>query len=701
MSLIRVKRSGSSGSPSALAQGEMAYSFLGGTQSNGGDRLYIGTGTETGGVAANIEVIGGKYFTAMLDHVPGTLTANSAVIVDSNSKIDQLNVTALTANTLVLSASLTANGSTGSAGQVLTSNGTGTYWSTFVGSTDIGQTSNSSTISLTSSTGTGTTLAAANSTVAGLLSADAQTIAGTKTFTSAIAANITGTAASANNSTYLNGQAASYYNDWTNLTNKPNYIINVTGGTGVTVTGTASVGWTPTIAIGQDVATTANVTFRDIRSTGSVQIDGTLTVGGNTTIINATNLSITDNMIYLNNGVTTSISNAVANGTTIVYTANNNYSNSMVVTITGVNPSGYNLTAQTITAANSTTFTITNAASPGAYVSGGTAVAKSTIYPDIGFAGGYYDGSYAHAGLFRDATDGIWKFFQGYTPEPDASPFIDTANSSFTLSTVQANTFVGALSGTATSANTLAVARTINGTSFDGSANISITANTGQSLTFNNGGTGDASGTTFNGGTARTISYNTVGASPLAGSASLTTVGTITSGIWNGSVITGTYGGTGVNNGARTITIGGNVSTANSFTTSGNFALTLTTTAATSVTLPTTGTLISSADTGTVTSTMIADGTIVNGDISASAAIAVSKLAASTISGITLGNNLGTLTFGTGLTAGGSSYNGSTGVTITAVTANNTALGIASFDSTNFTVTAGAVAINTIDGGTY
>ena len=31
-------------------------------------------------------------------------------------------------------------------------------------------------------------------------------------------------------------------------------------------------------------------------------------------------------------------------------------------------------------------------------------------------------------------------------------------------------------------------------------------------LTFNNGGTGDASGTIYNAGTARTISYNTIGA---------------------------------------------------------------------------------------------------------------------------------------------------------------------------------------------
>jgi hypothetical protein len=98
MAIIRIKRSGSGGSPGALAQGEMGYSFLGGTQSNGGDRLYIGTGTETGGVAANIAVIGGKYFTDKLSHVPGTLTANSGIITDANNKIDVLNVDNITIN---------------------------------------------------------------------------------------------------------------------------------------------------------------------------------------------------------------------------------------------------------------------------------------------------------------------------------------------------------------------------------------------------------------------------------------------------------------------------------------------------------------------------------------------------------------------------------------------------------------------------
>ena len=69
---------------------------------------------------------------------------------------------------------------------------------------------------------------------------------------------------------------------------------------------------------------------------------------------------------------------------------------------------------------------------------------------------------------------------------------------------------------------------------------------TNYTLTFDNLGAGAASGTTFNGSTAIDISYNTIGASPLAGSSSLTTTGTITSGVWNGTAITVPYGGTGV-----------------------------------------------------------------------------------------------------------------------------------------------------------
>lgn len=58
------------------------------------------------------------------------------------------------------------------------------------------------------------------------------------------------------------------------------------------------------------------------------------------------------------------------------------------------------------------------------------------------------------------------------------------------------------------------------------------------------------------------------------------------------------------------------------------------------ITLPNiTGTVITDADTGTVTSTMILDGTIANADINASAAIAFSKLASLTAGQVLLGNS--------------------------------------------------------------
>lgn len=57
---------------------------------------------------------------------------------------------------------------------------------------------------------------------------------------------------------------------------------------------------------------------------------------------------------------------------------------------------------------------------------------------------------------------------------------------------------------------------------------------------------------------------------------------TVTSGTWNGSLITGTYGGTGVNNGSKTITLGGNL------TTTGAFNLTIAVPQTTTYTLPNT-----------------------------------------------------------------------------------------------------------------
>ena len=64
--------------------------------------------------------------------------------------------------------------------------------------------------------------------------------------------------------------------------------------------------------------------------------------------------------------------------------------------------------------------------------------------PDLGFAGNYNDGTYHHAGFFRDASDnGTWKVFENYSPEPDANTFINTNHATFRLASFAArNIFV-------------------------------------------------------------------------------------------------------------------------------------------------------------------------------------------------------------------------------------------------------------------
>ena len=84
---IKIKRSASTAAPSTISAGELAYS-------ESSKKLFYGA------IAGSnaYQIIGGKLYTDMLDHTAGTLTASSAVLVDSNSKIDVLNVDNITLN---------------------------------------------------------------------------------------------------------------------------------------------------------------------------------------------------------------------------------------------------------------------------------------------------------------------------------------------------------------------------------------------------------------------------------------------------------------------------------------------------------------------------------------------------------------------------------------------------------------------------
>ena len=215
-------------------------------------------------------------------------------------------------------------------------------------------------------------------------------------------------------------------------------------------------------------------------------------------------------------------------------------------------------------------------------------------------------------------------------------------------------------------------------------------------LTMNNSGAGAASGSTFNGSAAQTISYNTIGASPLAGSSSLTTTGTVTSGTWSASFgavsganltnltagnLSGTipsavlgnsthYVGTtaiALNRASANQGLTGITSIAMPGGTSGTITITPAATAGTTaLTIPAnSGSFVTTGDTGTVTNTMLA-GSIANAKL-ANSSVTINGSAVSLGGSVTVTANTGsTLTFNNGGAGGasGSTFNGSGALTV-------------------------------------
>lgn len=88
---------------------------------------------------------------------------------------------------------------------------------------------------------------------------------------------------------------------------------------------------------------------------------------------------------------TATITNASGNGSTVTYIANNNFLVGSAVSISGVTPTAYNITYQTIISATPTSFTVSNTA-VGLYVAGGTAITVISCGAGGGGAGGFSAG---------------------------------------------------------------------------------------------------------------------------------------------------------------------------------------------------------------------------------------------------------------------------------------------------------------------
>ena len=656
--VIRIKRSGTAGDPSVLGDGVLAYSAANYGSVAGGGRLYIGYGAESGGDAASHIVIGGQYFTDMMDHAKGTLTASSAILTDSNNKIDILNVDNITINGNTISSTDTDGNI------VLDPNGAGVISASSARITNVADPVNAQdavTLAYLQST---VNLEYFQDDIGAMIAGGAQSgITVTyddandavnfdvDDFTITLGGDLSGSATVTNlgNVTLtatINADSVALGTDTTG-----DYVESLVAGTGVTLTNNSGESATPTIAIGQDVGTSSNVTFADIHSTGDVQIDGDLTVSGTTVTINATNLAIEDNMIYLNEGST--VSN-----------------------------------------------------------------------PDLGFAGNYNDGTYAHAGLFRDATDARWKFYDSYTPEPDASAYIDTAHASFALANVQASTFYGALSGNATTASALQTARTIalsgdvvGSVSFDGSGNISIaTTIQADSVALGTDTTGNYVATIADSGAGNIVVANS-GTETAAVTLNLSTT-TVSAGSYGSATAIPTftvdaYGrltAAGTANIATTLSVNADGSTATSVN-----LLTESLTLAGGTGLTTTATSGSDTVTIDLDNTAVTPGTY--GSASAVASFTVDAQGRLTNAGNTNISIVSTAVtdfteaaqdaVGAAIAAGTQ-----TNVTVTYDDANNkidysvatatsSVLGVAKFSTDNFTVTAGNVTVTALDGGTY
>ena len=301
--------------PANIKTGELAYSYVTGTQANNGDRLYVGTGAESGGVASSVDLIGGKYFTQMLDHVHGTTTASSALIVDANKHVSDLNIGSLALEASggsgqVVTSIVTAMPGSPTDAQLITAQGV----KEFVDTLDLSVSGDSGSIAIDVFSGGATaeetlgiigtaneieTVASGNNvtiglptniTVAGEIDANVIDVASAANLASAKVEDLT------NNRVVIAGTGgeleddANFTFDGTSL-NVGGANFSVAHASGNTVVG-------GTLQVNGNV-TLGNASSDTVQTQGNLTVGGNLTVSGTTTSVNSTTTTLTDPVIEL------------------------------------------------------------------------------------------------------------------------------------------------------------------------------------------------------------------------------------------------------------------------------------------------------------------------------------------------------------------------------------------------------------------